>query len=165
MLRLNRLLLILIFFSCSLTKKIKTNSNDITGPTIVFQSEKVRIITSKDLMLRLAYKLLVNDIHYSNGLEVINGLENDTENEHILPLKIEEGMKLEETEIMRRIVLFPALRQVLKSGQMELYNKITNQFEKQYYWKKVRDNLGSETEVFTLEDGEKFLIIPVALGE
>lgn len=82
-----------------------------------------------------------------------------------LPLELKKEGKGSITDVEYYVVLFPALHDLLKSGQIKFFNKKEGSFEDYYYLREVKDDLGNETDVFYLKNSEIFLSIPVRLGE
>lgn len=154
-----------IFFSCSLQKKIRTINQEAIKMAVIFESDDVKVIASKELLLRFSRKLLVKDVHYANEVKLLDELNSGDPKEIVLPLKIGKEVELSEKEIELQVTLFPALHFMLKTGRVVLFNKNNQQFEKFYFWKNIKDKQGTETDVFMFGNREEFLSIPVAFGE
>ncbi len=167
--RITTIVLIFFVISCSSSKKIFTIINKIDEPVFIFENEKVKFFLSKrELVSKATRKLLVTkniEDHATEGLKHLSFLAEKNFDEYYLPLRLEDVPDLDKERLNTYLNVFSSFYEKLKKGEVLLFNKKSSRYEDSYYYKQVRDKLGTQTDVFTFENGEEFFSYVVALGE
>jgi hypothetical protein len=155
----------LLLTDCS-HKMIDVQSS-VKQPYFVLEMEKADLYFSKEDVLQEAKSEIENEKKTETKKLLQDAYEKVKESKFdtlSFPLKLSSDVN-DELLKSSHLLVYLTFYDLLKGGQVRVYNKQTNKFEDKVSSKYEKTNLGQRGEVFYLNDGTEFYYHVIALGE
>lgn len=154
-----------LFANCS--QQVINLKSDSSPETFILQLDKADLhFTKGDVLEAAANKIKEEKAQASKTLlqDAYSKVAKSKIGTTSFPIKLPEDIQDNTTE-SAHLLVHEVYYQLLKAGQVKIFNKATKAFEPKAFYKKQKSALGQRGEVFYFKDGTEFYYHVISFGE
>lgn len=162
----NIVLLLIVLFMTNCSHRVVPLKTIESTSYFILQLEKADLYFSKEKVLEVSFESIQKEALKSRReqmTEVYNRLKDMDFKTLYIPSEVNKNSSKEDVE--NYLLLSLVYYDLLKEGDVKVYNKLSNKFENKITYEMRESGLGGKGAVFRFSDGTEFYYHIIALGE